>query len=240
MLTKKNRVWAIAALFGGVIGFSACLKDKTTTPQRMTYLAAIINGATEPAGVNIYNNNVVMNSDLYKTGQSAPFTDYPGLHTYSFRNAQGLGLDSVSGQYDSLNYYTMITYNDGGAFRVSSRKEDFSSLSNSKVNYRFLNLSPNSGPIDLYIDSKKIDSNRVFGVNAAWNSVDPYNNSVTYVAKFAGTDSTIAVGTARSSSSSTSVAFLGGRVYTIYLSGMKDSTGDKKLKLYYLSHTSSE
>ncbi|MBC9931927.1 DUF4397 domain-containing protein [Chitinophaga qingshengii] len=240
MQIKKNRVWAMAALLGGVIGLSSCLKQNDPGPQRMNYTGAIINGAYLPSNVDIFNNGGKMNSGAYKTGNSAPFLDLPGLKTFSFRQLNGVGLDSVTQQLDSLKYYTIITYNDGTK-KFTSRlfQEDFSSLSQSKVNFRFINLSPNAGAVDLYINNKKVAENQPFSVNASWQSVDPFSNSVEYYVTVAGETAQLVKGTSRQSSGSTQVAFQPGYAYTIYLAGAKDSTGDNKLQLYYLSHTSS-
>ncbi|NSL91069.1 DUF4397 domain-containing protein [Chitinophaga solisilvae] len=239
MLTKKNRVWAIAALLGGVIGFSACLKQKDYGPPRIPYTAAIINAAWNPSSLDIFKNGSKMNSNPYQMSASSPFQDYSGKYTFSFRTTKGIGLDSVSRQFDSTKFYTMIGYNDlSGAFAVRYQQEDFSQLSNAKVNVRFLNLSTNVGAVDLYINKKKVASSVTFSPVNDWLSLAPYNNMVDYHVTFAGKDSIIAKGTSRVSSSDTEVMFNTGYAYTIYLSGRKDSTGDNKLKLYYLSHTS--
>lgn len=240
MLIKKNRVWAIAALLGGVIGFSSCLKQSDPTPQRMNYTGAIINGAYLPSSLDIFNNGAKMNTSAYKTSASAPFLDLPGIHTFSFRNLNGTGLDSVTQQFDSLRYYTIITYNDNAKKFVSQLiREDFSSLSTSKVNFRFLNLSPNAGPVDLYINNKKVVENQPFQINAPWNAAEPFNSTVEYYVTPTGSTTQLVKGTSRQSAGATQVPFQPGYAYTIYLSGAKDSTGDNKLQLYYLSHTSS-
>ncbi|MBC9915268.1 DUF4397 domain-containing protein [Chitinophaga varians] len=240
MLIKKNRVWAIAALLGGVIGFSSCLKQSDPTPQRMTYTGAIINGAWLPSSLDIFNNGAKMNSSAYKTAASAPFQDLPGIHTFSFRNLNGSGLDSVTRQFDSTKYYTIVTYNDVNKNFVSQLiPEDFRSFPSDKVNFRFLNLSPNAGPVDLYIDNKKVLENQPFQVNGAWNVAAPYNSTVEYYVTLTGQTAILAKGTSRQSAGATNVPFQAGYAYTIYLAGAKDSTGDNKLQLYYLSHSSS-
>jgi hypothetical protein len=206
----------------------------------MTFTGAIINGAYLPSSLDIFNNGAKMNTNAYKTGASAPFPDVPGIHTYSFRNLNGTGLDSVTQQFDSLRYYTIVTYNDNTKKFVSQLiREDFSSFSQSKVNFRFLNLSPNAGPVDLYINNKKVLDNQPFSVNNSWNAVDPYNSTVEYYVTLPGSTTPLVKGTSRQTSGSTQVPFQPGYAYTIYLSGAKDSTGDNKLQLYYLSHSSS-
>ncbi|WP_212005856.1 DUF4397 domain-containing protein [Chitinophaga sp. HK235] len=240
MLIKKNRIWAVAALLGGVIGFSSCLKQNDVTPPRMNYTAAIINGAYLPSSLDIFNNNGKMNTGPYKTGSSAPFQDQPGVHTFSFRRTNGIGLDSVTQQFDSTKFYTIITYNDAAKnFVARYQEESFAGLSNSKVNFRFLNLSPNVGPVDLYINKKKVASNQAFAPSAPWNADDPYSGMVEYYVTLPGETTPLVKGTSRQDAGATQVPFQAGYAYTIYLAGAKDSTGDNKLQLYYLSHTSS-
>lgn len=238
MRIKKNRGWAIAALLGAVTAFSACLKSNDNVPpSRPNYYAAIINGAYIPSSMDIFkNSSQKMNSAAYKTGASAPFADIPGTYTFSFRQLNGIGLDSVARQFDSLQYYTMITYNAGTQFRVNWQREDFSTLSNSKVNFRFLNLSPNAGPVDLYIDKKKVVENQPFSLSSPWQQADPYNSNVEYYVTRPGETTALVTGTSRVSQGTTQVPFQPAQAYTIYLAGAKDSTGDNKLQLYYVNH----
>ncbi|MCW3464289.1 DUF4397 domain-containing protein [Chitinophaga nivalis] len=242
MHTKNSRIWVLAALFGGVIGLSACLKNKEYEPQRQPYFAVVINGATAPATVDVFNNGVKLNSDgPYKSGSSSfYFERQAGMHNFSFRDSKGVGLDSTLRQYDSLQYYTILTYNTGTTFKTTSTRENFSELSNSQVNYRFINLSnlSDSEPVDLYFNNKKVDSNRTFSPYAPWVTIPTPTSYVEYKVKLKGTDSVLAVGYARGSDSNKQIQLYRGNVYTFYLSGDKNATtAPTKLKVSYIPHT---
>ena len=132
-------------------------------------------------------------------------------------------------QYDSLHFYTIFVYNlqtDGPAEAVRI-EDDFSNLLSGKPFYRFFHASPNTGPVDLYLDNVKIESGRLPSGNTTSASfkeiagtASAYHN---LEVKLADTDSTIA--------SLPNTELLLGNGYTFYLRGLRGGTGSRGLSL---------
>jgi hypothetical protein len=229
MTTKKTRVWAIAALVTVVTGLSACLKSDNVTPQRDRAAVAIINGIVSGADLDFYDNTTKVNQSALSIGFA--YVGYPifaGIRTFSFKKV-GTTTDyaAVTAMYDSLNYYTLVAYGDSTAPQMRSIKDDFTGAKETAVNIRFFHLSPNAGPVDVYIDNVKVDSNRTYvGDSGFRTAFSPLTKSVftnNIKIKVAGKDSVLTENT------SPSASFSSGRVYTITLIGSKGATDKKKL-----------
>lgn len=234
MLTKKNRVWAVVALVAGITGLSACLKSNDNIqPQRPAAYFTFINAVTTPTDLDVYDNGQKINSNAWGIGSGSTFSNTPGAHTYKFTTAGAKdSLTSATQLYDSLHFYTVITYNMGNSVRLYSTRENFTSLSQEKINFRFLNLSENTPAVDLYFDNTKVDSNKtyVFGSGFDFTYDQTLTSQVSEVkVTFAKKDSVIAKTSINSN-------LLRGGVYTFYLAGRKDSTGVRKLVVGGVMH----
>ncbi len=229
MTTKKTRVWAIAALVTAVTGLSACLKTDNVTPQRDRAAVAIVNGILSSSDLDFYDNTTKVNQSPLTIGFA--FIGYPifaGVRTFSFKKV-GATVDfaATTARYDSLNYYTLVAYGDSTAPEMTTIKDDFSAAKETAVNIRFFHLSPDAGPVDVYIDDVKVDSNRTYvgqsGFRTAFNPLTKsvYTNNIKI--KAAGTSTVL------TENSSPNASFSSGRVYTITLIGSKDFTDKKKL-----------
>ncbi|MFY0254255.1 DUF4397 domain-containing protein [Chitinophaga sp. 30R24] len=253
MLTKKNRIWAALALLAAVTGLSSCLKNNTdNTPVRPTAQIWFLNVSNSTVPATFYDNGRKISNDTTNIGFNfySRYSVYGGPHIFELRKK---GSDSVivssTYQYDSTDvlnssspYYTYLIYNN--PVQAVTIKTDLSTASTSKINIRCFNLSQNAGPVDFYVGSEKIDSNRnymtqyqlVAATSFAQFSSFSINNTVTV--KKAGTTEVLA--TANSSQLIVG-SFNTGNVYTIYFAGTAGSTGTDKLMVnafpsYYPSY----
>jgi hypothetical protein len=237
MATKTNRLWAIAALMVIGTSFSACLKSVDTTPSRPIAAFSIINGIVSSTAVDFFDN---ISTKPTASGLALGFGDnsylvYGGVHQFSFTKTGTLTpiLASTTNQFDSLTFYTLVTYGDSSSAVVRPIKDDFSSAVTTKLNIRFFNLSPNSPSVDLYLGDVKVDSNLTYIGSGAISTGFKALSSV-------GSASTLKVKLTGSSAASLPIAqnttanLISGKVYTIYLSGMKDSSGPLKPQLKYI------
>jgi hypothetical protein len=229
MTTKQTRVWAIAALVTVVTGLSACLKSDNVTPQRDRAAVSIINGIVSSADLDFYDQSTKVNTNPLNIGFIyGGYLIYGGIRTFSFKKA-GTTTDfaAVTTMYDSLNYYTLVAYGDSTAPHMVSIKENFDAAKPEAVNIRFFHLSPDAGPVDVYLDNVKVDSNRTYtgdtGLKTAFTPLTKsiYTNNIKI--KAAGTSTVLA------ENSSPNYSFSSGKVYTITLIGSKNFTDKKKL-----------
>jgi len=234
MATKTNRLWAVAALVVMGTSFSACLKDVDTTPSRPIAAFAIINGIVSSSPVDFFDNTTTKPtaSNLALGFGGNNYLVYGGVHQFSFTKSGTLTpiLATTTNQFDSLNYYTLLTYGDSSSAVVRPIKDDFSSASTSKLNIRFFNLSPNSPLVDLYIGDVKVDSNLAYigngAVSTAFKALSSIGSGSVIKVKAAGTTASIA--------ENTTADLVSGQVYTIYLTGRKDSLGPLKPQVKYI------
>jgi hypothetical protein len=234
MATKTN-LWAIAALVVMGTSFSACLKSVDTTPSRPIAAFSIINGIVSSTAVDFFDNT---STKPTASGLALGFGDnsylvYGGVHQFSFTKTGTLTpiLATTTNQFDSLNYYTLVTYGDSTSGVVRPIKDDFSGASTTKLNIRFFNLSPNAPLVDLYFGDVKVDSNIAYignaALNTAFKSLSTISNASIIKVKAAGSSVSIAENSAAN--------LVSGQVYTIYLSGMKDGTGPLKPQVKYIN-----
>ena len=233
MLTKKNRVWAVVALLTVAIGFSSCLKnDSNITPTRPQAQIWFLNVSTNPVPATFYDNDQKISADTTSIDFNfySKYAAYGGTHKFDLKKQGGdsLIVSNIS-TYDSTSYYTFLTYdNPVKAVAIPTNTENYDQT---KIGIRFLNLSPDAGPVDVYIGSEKIDSNRNYMSTGELMSATTFklfssfsiNNTVTI--KAAGSDVVLANSTDLLVGSFTQSYF-----YTIYLAGLKaTTTGPTKL-----------
>ncbi|GAA0545395.1 DUF4397 domain-containing protein [Chitinophaga japonensis] len=224
MRTKKYRLWA-AALAVTVTGFTACLKsDDNVTPQRPQAAYVFLNASTYSAGVDIFHNSTKLtNNGPFKFGAIDDYYTYGGTQEFVFKaGGKDSTVGSILANFDSTKYYTMVIYGENP--QVRAVENDFTNASNTKVNYRFYQLSPSEGAVDLFIDGKKVDSMRSYdggALRSGFMQLDPVGTSRLTV-KAAGTDSVLAENT------SPLYPLQTGGVFTIYYTGLKGTTGDYK------------
>ncbi|WP_143307317.1 DUF4397 domain-containing protein [Chitinophaga vietnamensis] len=233
MLTKKNRAWAIVALFAGILGLSSCLKNDTNiTPSRPQYWVWILNASTNGVNLDFYDNDtkITSNNPINFNFQSRWY-GFGGNHTYLFTAAGKK--DSVVTQttynFDSTSYYTYLIYDEPAKGVVVYN--DLTSAQNNKINFRFFNLSKDAGPVDVFIGTQKVDSNRTFAAGYFPTSFvqlpDNLGQTDVITIKVAGKDSVLATNNNLSSLPGRMLQV--GNVYTAYLAGSKSSTGATKL-----------
>lgn len=222
MRTKKYRLWA-AALVVTVTGFTACLKSDDVTPPRPQANYIFLNASTYAPGIDIFHNGTKLTSTPFKIGSFSDYYTYRGMQDFTFKKG---GADSTLGSivndFDSLQIYTIVMYGETPQFRVV--RNDFTNADNSKINFRFYQLSPNSGPVDLYLDGKKIDSARNYdggSLRSGFTALAPTGIGTSRLTvKVAGKDSILAETT------SPKWVIQTGSVYTIYYIGLRGATGD--------------
>lgn len=229
MLTKKNRVWAMAAVVVAVAGFSACLKTPDPgPPARPVASVVVLNASTHGAGFDLYDNGQKLGDGKTALGLgfTSPYPAYGGAHVFTFKKS---GADSTVGttniMLDSLSYYTVMAYGQSPV-KVVSFSDDVSNVKDNKVYYRVFHLSPNAGPVDIYIDNKKIDSSRTYEDKfpRGFTALD-LTSAAELIVKEAGTTKELA----KASNSSLKIPLSQGGVYTIYIAGLKDNLDAKKL-----------
>jgi len=226
--------WGLAiTAVAGVL--SGCLKGNDNPPPPEQTFLSIMHLAPTAPNVDVYFDNAKVSNIPFVPGNVTPQYNPvdKGIYSIRFKKAASDSLVADVGQekYDSLTYYTILLYNllMDGPVRAIRIKDDFSEVASdlSKPYYRFFHTSPNTGPVDLYIDSIKIQNFRTHADNAGNVSLNRFMGTLVdvhkIVVKEAGTSTVLA--------SQDNVLLQAGHAYTFYFSGLTGGTGEKQLKL---------
>ena len=225
-MTKRiqNLGWASLCLAFLALAGTGCSKaGSTTTTSAVTYLS-IIQGAPFSSAANVYLNDTLITNSAFNPGTFSPKygTIRPGNYSVKFKKA---GTDSifdqlVSSTYDTLNFYTLLLYNDGLSTAAHALKifDDFSGVANNNnAYYRFFNLAPDWPKVNFYLGSTLVQSNRTPADNAGNNSLNAFtavaSGPTVLSVKDATTDSVLVT--------SPSVTLASGTPYTIWITGTK-------------------
>lgn len=219
------RVLILSFLIGGL---ASCVKSGSgsSTSGNVSFVT-LMNMAPYSPSTELYFNNVKQTSSIGAGAYSSNYGQIPGgTYSIQFKKAGG---DSVmselpSSLYDSLGFYTLVLYNSADGLSAKSMKvtDDYSNLSLSQANYRFWNLCPDAGTVDLYINNSVTHNGRSLGDNvnsSFYNSFQPITSGIyTITAKAAGKDSTIAT--------LSGVNLSAANAYTVFLQGSKNNTNN--------------
>lgn len=240
--SKKQFFWGatfFVILASGWVGCSKTGSTYTTTP--VTYVS-VMNEAPYGPTADIYLNNQLATG----TGGIAPGSYsakygalQPGTYTITFKkNGSGDSLTQIGNgpqTLDTLNFYTLIMYNDRAkAIKSMLIHDDFTSISTGNANYRFFNLSPDADSVNFFINGETAGVQPTFpgrtpGDNATLTNYNTFistaPSSYNLEVRNARTDSVIA--------SSNGVNLVGGNVYTFFLAG---TTNNWKLNVLQASY----
>lgn len=222
MVTSK-RFGAVAALLAMVTGFTACLKTENTTPSRPVAAFVVINGISSAAKLDFYDNSTKVKDSISTGFAGYNYQAYGGTHIFDLkRYATATTVVSTSAAtYDSLTYYTLVAFGDSTSPVFYPIKDDFSGANSSNLNIRVWNLSSNIGPVDVYLNATKVDSNVTFSMarpSSVYKALTTVSNATSITVKKAGTSTVVAINNGSTTNLST------GGVYTIFLTGNEGST----------------
>lgn len=231
MVTMKNRIWAMLALVVAITGLSSCLKNNTT-PQKPYTTVVFFSAVPFSYSADVYINNAKTISGM-GYGNGTGFNIDPGNLKIDFKKNGGDSLlATTTNVYDTLGYHTHILYGSSPVdVYTIDESQTFSDISGDQANIRFFNLSTDIGPVDFFINTTKISSNRQFEdfLGGTYDDFQPVEaNTVSLTVKAAGKDSTIAM--------KNDVQLARGYAHTIVLTGLSGNTGDLKPAITSLNH----
>jgi hypothetical protein len=149
-----------------------------------------------------------------------------GTYSVEFKTptTDSLLAEIPSSTFDSLGFYTLLTYNDSsqGVVKAAKITENFSNVTNDSAYFRFFNMSPDLPSVDLYVNSTKVQSSRA----PADNILNTFLNNFqgipggyyTIEAKIAGTNTVVG--------KSLTASFQNGQVFTIFLEELHNTSGN--------------
>jgi hypothetical protein len=232
---RKNAFLYLGALSFLTVLLSGCLKEASNSTSSPKTFISLLHLAPKAPSVEVYFDNTKASSAITPGTVSTTYSALdPDIFAITFKKASS---DSVvaglpTNSYDSLKHYTLVLYNpDSTHVNALRMVDDFSPLVDvTKAHYRFFHLAPEIGPVDIYLNTTKIEAGREYADIAGTTYYNQFfqatPNTYDIIVKKAGTDSVIA--------QTYSVVLGGGYAYTLYLKGLSGKTGNTALGVDYL------
>jgi len=232
---RKNALLFLGALSFLTVLLSGCLKEASNSTNKPKTFISLLHLAPRAPSVEVYFDNTKASSAITPGSVSPTYSALdPDIFAISFKKAGSDSLVASLGTdiYDSLKHYTLLLYNPDSTHVSALRMvDDFSPLTDvSKTHYRFFHMAPEIGPVDVYLNSTKIESGRMYADIAGTTYYNQFfsaaPNTYDIIVKKAGTDSVVAT--------AYSAVMGGGYAYTLFLKGISGRTGITALGVDYL------
>lgn len=200
---------------------SSCLKGDDS-PGRQNGVISLLQASPGAPPLYLYGNENKMTTEPLKYLVRGPLTPTVGNYVFSLVNFNSG--DTLVRLADSVEpaYHSMIIYDTASAMKIMYFTDQFDNSSDGNSAYiRFLQLSPDADPVDVYVNEDKTYSHRLF----ADNLIEPS------LAKFtpidAGTYSFAALNAQGDTLGSLSGITLSGQaVFTLFLRGLASHSQD--------------
>lgn len=220
---KKNVfVFFLASLcVGGMAFLSSCLKS-SNTPSQPSSAVWVLQASPGSPSLNVYFNTDNQGAIAYAQGGWTPSIK-AGNYGFSFVNSS-TG-DTVSQVLDSIqagSYYSLVLYDTGSMRKVMLFKDQSDqSQGTTDALVNFLQLSPDSGPVTVNVDSVAAFPQRTFADNVA----NPDLSKFTGIGQ--GAHSFTALNAHGDTLGTLSgITLQAGKIYTVFLRGLASHTAD--------------
>jgi hypothetical protein len=203
---------------------NSCLKQNDNTQQQPSSLVSILQASPGAAGMDLYfNQDKITTQPLPYTGNgSNPFP--AGNYKISFVNSTSG--DTLVQHRDSIEagqFYSVIVYDTASKMKLMFFKDQFNfSQDQSSMYLRFLQLSPDAGPVDVYVGTTKTYSQRTF----ADNVIDPTRGVFAPLAQDNYSFTAVSSSTGDTLGQLSNIGLSAGRAYTLFLRGLASHTQD--------------
>ncbi|MES2829142.1 MAG: DUF4397 domain-containing protein [Bacteroidota bacterium] len=225
------KIKAIITALAVTITLSSCMKDDDFTPQPVSGLSIIhaIPG-TEKLDFYVDNNKANSSFDLSYTDKIDYLNLFPGKRQFSVtRKGVQTQLKSESHTLDPNSGYSAFIGGSLESLSLLVLKDDLTAPATGKARIRFVNLSPDAPALNLAVAGKETDifTNKLFKEYSNFESIDAAEK-VTFTLKNKETGATEAT--------LADVKIDAGRIYTIWVKGLKAATDDTKIGLAVYQH----
>lgn len=220
---SQGLVTRISAVCILSVMLSSCLKDHTTNvPSSPVSVMSVIQASTGQPVLDFYLDGTRVNASGLALGDNLDyFRAYSGKRKASF-NQQGSGTqlfaDTVTLKENVA--YSLCFVGKSTAPSLFLLTDSLSQPSSGSAYVRFVNLSPDASAVDLAVkDGAVLATNKDFKGFTSFFLLQ--GKTYSFEIRAAGTSTVLAT--------MNSVTIANGYIYTIYLEGLKASTGTDKL-----------
>ena len=225
------KIKAIITALALTATLSSCMKHEEFTPQPVSGLS-IIHGipGTEKLDFYVDNNKANYNFDLSYTNKVDYLSLYPGSRKFSVTK-KGVQAQLKSEAYTMDPNFAYSAFIGGSIENLTLLvlKDDLTVPPAGKAKIRFVNLSADAPALNLAIAGKETDlfTNKLFKEYSTFEAID-VADKVTFNLKNKETGNIEA--------SLADVKIEAGKIYTIWVKGLKAATDDTKIGLAIYQH----
>lgn len=220
---------SVAAAALVVTSLAGCLKNNDNANQPGAGLS-VLQASPTNVGMNLYINDEKINSQGPITYPAAGFQNIKtGNYVFSLVNAS-TG-DTIAQAEDSLQsaYYSLIVFDTGYATSIALFQDEYQTgSSNSGYFIRYLQLSPDAGTVNFYLntqtDTMLVSSNREFADFVGISDYSVFNGIDEGVYNFTAVDANN--GDTLASLANVAIPPQNANVYTLMLRGLRSHTDD--------------
>ncbi|RZK82083.1 MAG: DUF4397 domain-containing protein [Pedobacter sp.] len=212
------------------ITLSSCMKDNDIQPQPIAGLN-VIHASPTTELLDFYVDNQKANSSDFAYGNQVGYVRlFPGNRQISIAK-KGSNTPLLSERFDLEGDfgYSLFVANKLETVQFLLLKDDLKLPETGKARVRFVNMSPDAPALSLFIAGKEteIAGNKKFKEYSTFVSVD------------AAEQATLNIKNTETGATETSFADVkieAGKVYTIWIKGLKANTDDKKIGVAVFQH----
>ncbi|HLK28558.1 MAG TPA: DUF4397 domain-containing protein [Puia sp.] len=233
---KFNSGKTILALllgFSAVAFINACSKkDNNTTPPATQNAYVSVTNASPSSNVyavysdtmNIYSSGTLGYGTTTGISGGNPYeTIVAGNHTIKLTSGGSTVLLDSNGTFTGNNYYSFIVYDTGENLKTLSLKDNLTAPSSGNAEVRFLNLSPNSTALNVWLintDTTMKDSVQFSNVGYAGTGSVSADSLASFKTVTAGTYKVLVNSIANLNLfMMDSITLSSGKIYTLYSKG---------------------
>lgn len=203
------------------IGLSSCSKKYDNPPVYLSALS-IIHASPTTENLDLYVDNTKGTPLAFAFGEKIDYLNaYPGQRQFTVtKEGELTALKSELFTLKPQVFYSLFIVNKLESVELLTLEDDFTKPEEGKAKVRFVNLSPDAGAMDLAIVGKegKLVVNKAFREHSAFENVDAAEK-VTF--------NVINSVTGNIDASLVDFKVEAGKIYTIWVKGLKASTADE-------------
>lgn len=223
LFTKTSKLFFLAALALSLMVSTGCNKDDNPKPPAKKYgKIALLHAAFGADSVNLFIESKKVSSKLIGYSDSLNYVEIPaGEPSIEIKGKDDKSISKKTIKIDENINYSLFVANstDGKTFETIHVSDDLTAPKENKAKVRFVHLSPDVTKLNLDTtgDAKLFE-------NIAYKSASPYKelDAKKTTFKIVDSESKTVLGTI------SELDLVKGKIYTIWVSGLKETTDDKK------------
>lgn len=223
LLTRTFKLFFLATLVFSLTANTGCNKDDDNPPPAKKHgKISLLNAAFGADSINFFVESKKVNSKLIGYSDSVNYMEIPaGDPSIEIKGKDDKSLSKKTIKIDeSANYSLLVTNStDGKTFEAIHVSDDLTAPKENKVKVRLVHLSPDVNKLNLdTTGDAKVFENIVYKTASSYKELDAKKTTF----KIVDAESKAVLATI------TDLDLVKGKIYTIWISGLKETTDEKK------------